>query len=320
MELPARLRQGVDNLLTGVALNDLQRASDILSKRYRAETRDGRLHLSDEMAAYAYLAARLPATYAAVFSSLDYAAQLRPDFNPTSLLDVGAGPGTVLWAASQCWPQLSQATLLEASSAIRAVGSKLSDEAGLDKIDWVARDIVKEHSALPKADLVTLAYVLDELSDSDRHDLIDRLWAACNEMLVIIEPGTPTGWRRVMDAREQLIKAGAFVVAPCPHQQPCAIEGSDWCHFSRRVARSKLHRLTKQAEVPWEDEKYIYLAVSRVKGEAIENRILAPVKTSSGKADLKLCRNDGAILDQIITKRDGEIFKKARRADWGDSL
>jgi ribosomal protein RSM22 (predicted rRNA methylase) len=320
MELPARLRQGVDSLLNGVALSELQRASHILSKRYRAETRDGRLHLSDEMAAYAYLAARLPATYAAVFSSLNYAAQLRPDFTPQTLLDVGAGPGTVLWAASQCWPELRQATLLEASEAIRSVGSKLSAEAGLDKVEWVARDIVKERSALPKAELVTLAYVLDELSLAERRDLVGRLWAACESMLVLIEPGTPAGWQRIMDARDQLLSEGGFIVAPCPHQQSCSIQGIDWCHFSRRVARSKMHRLTKQAEVPWEDEKFIYLAVSRSEGERAANRVLAPVKTSSGKAELKLCRNDGAIVEQIITKRDGDLFKKARRADWGDDL
>lgn len=320
MELPAGLRQGVDSLLSGVALGDLQRASDVLSKRYRAETRDGRLHLSDEIAAYAYLAARLPATYAAVFSSLNYAAQLLPGFKPKSLLDVGAGPGTVLWAASQCWPELRHATLMEASSAIRALGSKLSDGAGLDKVDWIACDVVKERSTLPKAELVTMAYVLDELSVAERSDLIARLWAVCENMLVFVEPGTPAGWQRIKDAREQLIAAGAFILAPCPHHEACAIEGSDWCHFSRRVARSKLHRLTKQADVPWEDEKYIYLAVTRFEGERVGNRILAPVKTSRGKAELKLCRNDGTIASQVITKRDGNVFKHARRADWGDAF
>lgn len=320
MELPARLRQGIDNLLNGVRLSDLQRASDILSKRYRAETRDGRLHLSDEMAAYAYLAARLPATYAAVFSSLDAVAKLRADFSPASLLDVGAGPGTVLWAATQCWPELKQATLLEASSAVRAVGCQLSDEAGLERIEWLAHDIVKERSALPKADLVTLAYVLDELATPDRNTLIERLWAACENMLLLIEPGTPAGWQRIIDAREQLIGAGAFVVAPCAHQQICGIQGLDWCHFSRRVARSKIHRLTKQADVPWEDEKFIYLAASRFEGQRAENRVLSPVKMSRGKAELKLCCNDGTIVDKIITRRDGDRFKKVRRIDWGDAL
>ncbi len=71
MELPSLLRQAVDAALEGVALTDLKRASEVLSRRYRAETRDGRLHISDELAAKAYLAARLPATYAAVRASLE---------------------------------------------------------------------------------------------------------------------------------------------------------------------------------------------------------------------------------------------------------
>lgn len=75
MELPASLRHAVDGALEGVALADLKRASEILSRRYRAETRDGRLHICDELAAKAYLAARLPATYAAVRASLDSAPQ-----------------------------------------------------------------------------------------------------------------------------------------------------------------------------------------------------------------------------------------------------
>ncbi|MFL4466054.1 small ribosomal subunit Rsm22 family protein, partial [Brucella melitensis] len=121
MELPASLRHAVDGALEGVALADLKRASEILSRRYRAETRDGRLHICDELAAKAYLAARLPTTYAAVRASLDSAAESCPEFAPQSMLDVGAGPGTALWAAKQCWPELQSATMIEASPAIRAV-------------------------------------------------------------------------------------------------------------------------------------------------------------------------------------------------------
>ncbi len=93
MELPSLLRQAVDASLEGVALADLKRASEVLSRRYRAETRDGRLHISDELAAKAYLAARLPATYAAVRASLESVAEMCPDFTPATMLDVGCGPG-----------------------------------------------------------------------------------------------------------------------------------------------------------------------------------------------------------------------------------
>ena len=94
----------------------------------------------------------------------------------------------------------------------------------------------------------------------------------------------------------------------------------DWCHFSRRVARSKLHRLTKGADVPWEDEKYIFLAVSREPAPAYEARILAPPRTGSGKVTLKLCQSNGTAIEKMLTKRDGEAFKKARKLNWGDAF
>ena len=125
MELPPALRQAVDQALEGVPLADLKRAADILSRRYRGEVRDGRLHLSDRLAAQAYLATRLPATYAAIRASLAAVAEVRPDFAPATLLDVGAGPGSALWAARDCWDSLEEATLVETSDAIRKVGSAL---------------------------------------------------------------------------------------------------------------------------------------------------------------------------------------------------
>src|SRR5690606_30783486 len=107
---------------------------------------------------------------------------------------------------------------------------------------------------------------------------------------VIVEPGTPAGWQRILAVRQQLIAAGAHVLAPCPHENPCPIAPPDWCHFARRVARSRLHRLAKDAEVPWEDEKFIYVAASRLPAGAHRPRVLAPPKPGSGKVLLKLCQ------------------------------
>ncbi|WP_139976882.1 small ribosomal subunit Rsm22 family protein [Ochrobactrum sp. CGA5] len=320
MELPASLRQAVDAALEGVALADLKRASEMLSRRYRAETRDGRMHISDDLAAKAYLAARLPATYAAVRASLDSAAEVCPDFAPQSLLDVGAGPGTALWAAKQCWPTLQSATMVEASPAIRAVGSDLSQRSGLSHLNWRAGDVVREKLDFPYADLVTIAYVLDELAPEKRQALIARLWASARQMLVIVEPGTPAGWQRILDVRRALVAEGAVIAAPCPHQFDCPLVEPDWCHFSRRVARSRIHRLTKEAEVPWEDEKFIYLAAVREAIEGVEARVIAPTRVGGGKVSVKLCKDDGRAEERLLTKRDGDLFRWARRADWGDAL
>ncbi|RUW35308.1 small ribosomal subunit Rsm22 family protein [Mesorhizobium sp. M1E.F.Ca.ET.041.01.1.1] len=320
MELPAPLRQGVDGLLEKVPLPALKQAARTLSERYRAELRDGRLHMAEDMAVKAYLATRLPATYAAVRASLDALEEARPEFLPKSLLDIGAGPGTMLWATVDVWPELEQAVLVEASASVRKIGQSLAAGAIAARADWVAGDATIDLDGLGPADLVSAAYVLDEIAPASLPKLVGRLWRLTTDTLLVVEPGTPAGWQRVLAVRSQLIEAGAHVSAPCPHVAPCPLVPPDWCHFSRRVARSRLHRLAKEADVPWEDEKFIYLAASRQPAAARAALVIAPPKAGSGKVVLKLCQPDGSAGERLFSKRDGEVFKTARRADWGDTL
>lgn len=318
MELPPRLRQAVESALQGVPLAELSTAAAALSQRYRDEVRDGRMHISDERLALAYVATRMPATYAAIHASLRAASGLLTDFAPHSLLDVGAGPGTALWAAADLWPGLRSATLLEASPAIRALGERLAAPGSVAQIDWRAADLRRGLPDLPRADLVTLAYVLDEIEPDERTRLVDALWQAAAGLLVIVEPGTTAGWTRILAARAQLLAAGAHVLAPCPHAFACPIALPDWCHFSARVARSRVHRLAKGGEVPWEDEKFIYLAASRTPAEERAARVLAPPESASGRVRLKLCQPDGTATHRLVTRREGDAFRRARRVDWGD--
>src|SRR6201997_522971 len=102
MELPPALRSAVDRALTGRRAADLAASAAALSQRYRNEQRDGRLHVQSEDDALAYLAVRLPATYAAVRASFAAIADARPDFAPATALDIGSGPGTALWAGVDC--------------------------------------------------------------------------------------------------------------------------------------------------------------------------------------------------------------------------
>jgi len=283
MELPAPLRQAVDGLLEQTPQQALRQAARTLSDRYRAELRDDRLHMAGELAVKAYLAARMPATYAAVRASLDALGQARPDFSPETLLDIGAGPGTVVWAAAELWPGLARATLVEASAAARQTGESLAQRAGLGvEATWIDADATLDSPAGRPAELVTASYLLDEIAPAARPGLIERLWSLTLDTLLIVEPGT--------------------------------------CHFSRRVARSRIHRLTKDADVPWEDEKFIFVAASRRPAASHASRVLAPPKTGSGKVALKLCRPDGRAEEKLLTRRDGPAFKAARRADWGDAF
>lgn len=320
MELPPALRQAVEDALTGADGGELARASATLTQRYRAELQDGSLHLSNEAAALAYLAARLPATYAAVAASLAQLAHVRPAFRPATLLDVGAGPGTVVWAVANRWPELAEARLLEASPNIRYWGERLTRSLPV-KTRWETGDVLRGvPGGVPdrRYNLVTLAYVLDELAPAARRGVLEGLWAATDDVLLLVEPGTPAGWRRIVEARDGLLEAGAYLLAPCPHARACPLASPDWCHFSQRVARSRTHRQAKAAEVAWEDEKYSYLAVARTPATPPQARVLATPRARRGLVSLKLCGDDGQALERTVSKRGGDAFKRARRLDWGD--
>jgi ribosomal protein RSM22 (predicted rRNA methylase) len=320
MELPPLLRRAIDRALDGVAVADVAAAAAALSQRYREERRDGAFYVASRRDALAYVAVRLPATYAAVRASFDAIAEARPDFVPKTMLDIGAGPATALWAAADCWPALADALLVEASPLLRACGEELAAEAELPNMTWRIANVGSDAIDDPPRDLVTLAYVLNELAPNVRQLALERLWRLTADTLVIVEPGTPAGWQRILAARRQLIESGAHVIAPCPHAHECPLQPPDWCHFARRVARSRLHRQAKGAEVPWEDEKFSYVALSRWPAPAAAERVIARPRKASGRVTLKLCRPDGSAGDQLFSRRDGELFKRASRSDWGSSL
>jgi ribosomal protein RSM22 (predicted rRNA methylase) len=320
MELPPLLRQAIDRALEGIARADVAAAAAALSQRYRDERRDGALFVASRRDALAYVAVRLPATYAAIRASFGAIAEAFPDFSPQTMLDVGAGPATALWAAADCWPALADAFLVEASPMLRACGEELAAEAQLPNMTWRIADVASDAIDGAPRDLVTLAYVLNEFAPNGRRSALERLWRLTADTMVIVEPGTPAGWQRILAARRQLIESGAHLVAPCSHAHECPLRPPDWCHFARRVARSRLHRQAKGAEVPWEDEKFSYVALSRRPVPVAGARVIARPRKASGRVTLKLCRPDGSASDQLLSRRDGEQFKRAWRSDWGSAL
>jgi ribosomal protein RSM22 (predicted rRNA methylase) len=320
MELPLALRHAIDRTLDGIAMTDLAAAAAALSQRYRDERRGAGLYVASDREVLAYLAARLPATYAATRASFAAVAEALPEFAPKTVLDIGAGPGTAVWAAGDCWPALADALLVEASPRFQACAEKLAEHARLPRISWRIGDVAAEATDYAPRDLAIMAYVLNELAPEDRPAVLQRLWRATARVLVIIEPGTPAGWQRILAARRQLVENGALVVAPCPHGYACALNPPDWCHFAQRVARSRSHRQAKVAEVPWEDEKFSYVAVSRTPAATAQARVIARPKKGRGRVTLKLCRSDGSAGEQLFSRRDGVLFKRAWRSGWGSSL
>src|SRR5882762_7998026 len=123
-DLPAELKSALDAKLQGLSRNEAARRAALISQTYRDGGGSGAIRTEGDALAYAL--ARMPATYAAVSASLNALREIRPDFSPKSLLDVGAGPGTATWAAAEAFSSLQDFTPLDANRALRALALDLS--------------------------------------------------------------------------------------------------------------------------------------------------------------------------------------------------
>jgi ribosomal protein RSM22 (predicted rRNA methylase) len=56
-----------------------------------------------EREAIAYVASRMPATYAAIYNVLRELSRRIDSFKPSTVMDFGTGPGTAIWAANEIW-------------------------------------------------------------------------------------------------------------------------------------------------------------------------------------------------------------------------
>ena len=267
----------------------------------------------------AYLAYRAPATYAAMVDVLSHLAEQRPDWRPASVLDVGAGPGVASWAAVAVWPAVAGVTFLEAEPEMVRQGRALAAaarEPALRNGDWITADAATP--AAP-ADLVLVSYVLAELADAHVEPLAAELWGRSRDTIVFLEPGTPDGYARVLLARDAVIAGGGFTIAPCPHDLPCPLQPGDWCHFAARLPRSEAHRAVKGVTRGFEDEKLSYAALTRSRERRALSRVIRPPRIRSGHVYLDLCEDEG-VRQAVITRREKERYRRARRSAWGDAF
>lgn len=180
-------------------------------------------------------------------------------------------------------------------------------------------DITKDDISKYQRDLVFSSYVLNELGNKDSLKVIDKMWDSTNKVLLVVEPGTPRGYEIIRLIRDRLISKGGYILAPCPYMDKCPLSSNDWCHFSTRVVRSKLHKTLKGGDAPYEDEKYSYIAFNKSPCNRCKNRILRHPQISSGFITLEVCSKDG--LNTIkFTKKDKELFRTARKAKAGDEI
>lgn len=317
MEIPKTLESAIEEEITNIKISELKEEAKQLSYRYMNKTRTGESFITSELQAITYSIIRMPATYGAVTTALKNCLELI-DINIETLLDVGAGTGSATWATSNLI-NLKNVTCIERESYMQRLGSKLMDSNELLKdVTWISKDILK-NPILEKADLVIASYMTNELLDEERINVLNQLINATNGVLLIIEPGTPEGHKIIKNIKKYCVENNLYVIAPCVSQEECKLDNNNWCHSTCRIQRTKIHKILKDGDAPYEDEKFSYIAVSKQKIKNQNSRILRHPIIRSGFVNLELCTKDG-IKNVTISKKDGDLYKQAKKKNCGDIL
>jgi len=309
----------IEEALSRLSVSEDKEAFQKLALRYKQGKSSLTSSLEEKLV---YLQVRLPATFTAVLTVLEEVKRRIPSFAPLSLLDVGSGPGTSMWAALEAFPELSSCVLLEkdlqfmnlARQLMHALSTPLSQQVHICSCNMETLS-----SPLYEADLVTLSYALGEVPSHFWERILRELWKATKQVLCIVEPGTPRGYKHMMQIRTILLSLEGYLIAPCPHQRLCPLLGTeDWCHFSCRVSRSALHRKIKSGSLNYEDEKFCYMIFSKTEALPIHGRIIRHPLHKSGHTEFVLCCDEG-IVKCVSSKKEGELYKQRRKLSWGDA-
>lgn len=297
---------------------DFAKAFERISARYRKESGS---FLQTEEERKAYLFTRLPGTFSAVSKVLEELTIRCPTLSVSSFLDIGAGPGTGMWAVFEFFKDLTKCTLLEKDRLFMELGKELAKRSipyATQNATWKNCDVEKSFE-IDSHDLTLLSYSIGELREASWEPLLTTLWKATNKAIVIVEPGTPSGYAKLMKIREILKGLGGYIWAPCPHALACPLLKGDWCHFSVRVPRSSLHRQLKSADLGYEDEKFSYLIFGKEPIDFFQARVIRRPMQHSGHMELMTCQKEG-IKKEIYSKKDKETYKLRKKLEWGDSF
>ncbi len=338
LSLPYQLEAAIEGVLHNVPASKWKSAAKALSERYRTSRTGKESSLArgfDE--ALGYAAIILPAAYAQLSGAMAAVQRRVPGWQPLSMLDIGSGPGTALWAATEQWPTLQKLTAWEREPAFIELGRQLAQASArqaLTATNWqrvtldkklvdgqqMANTIEKQLAGQVESyDLIVFGHVLNELPETLRKDIVALAWQRCSGVLLIVEPGTSAAFPIVKAMRDSLLDLDARTLAPCPHDRPCPLL-DDWCHFPQRLERPAFQRRAKEASASWEESKFSYAAMARFPADAaIWGRLIHQPHKQKNMVSLTVSSTDG-IVEVQIPKKQREAFRQASDYDWGEVL
>lgn len=324
--VPQSVQKAITELLATPNAHGWMKRAQALHLRYmQQEPNKQQRHVSDALDALAYLALRAPATYAQIWGAVAAVCEIVPNWQPTSVLDLGCGPGSGLWALLDLLPSLTTATGVDQSAHFLTLGPQIlkGSEASL-AVTWQQADVVQSVQQTTKVyDIILLANVLNELNETQRSTLIATAFERCSSLLLIVEPGTPIGSRIVQTAAQQLAAHGTLL-APYigNHFVP-----EPWLHFPQRFTRPSFTRRLRQGmrdsdlmASDWEEAKYSYVAIGKLNPESRPwARVIGPAQITKGHLEVPLLTQEQRLQVNVF-KRHKQQFAFAKKLRWGELI
>ncbi|CAG8772787.1 7691_t:CDS:2 [Cetraspora pellucida] len=276
-------------------------------KRTLQEEPDNKPHILEYggRESLAYVAGYLPITYGPIYNVLYELSTRLPDFSPKNVMDFGTGPGTAIWAAHEIW------------------GSNIENFLGIDISEAMLRtaENILSCDYSTRYDLVISAFTFNELpNDNIRQSILESLWNKTEDTLVLIEKGTPAGFKIIAEARKKILhSATKFQVdanLQLDKQDNDAM--STLANYGAHVVAPM--QTKKVVGNNYEDSKYSYVILRRgprPRISATETSKKLEKLTHDSTINTELAKSH--IERMIIPKSQGKVpYRDARKAMWGD--
>ena len=262
-----------------------------------------------------YAVSRMPATFSVIktlISNLISQGIINKEKIET-IFDFGSGTGSGYFALRDIF-EGANIELFERDNNMIDIFKRLTGNSVSVKTCDVVCEEIKEN-----ADLLISSYVFNELKPDSQKKLFEKMCSLSNEYVLIVDAGNEKNHRSFMELKQLAKNFGYSVIAPCMCDI-CPIKQPDYCDFFVRVERSSAMRIAKGAFEPYEDERFVYLLLSKTaKPSTGKERIIKRPSINKGHVQLTVCSTDG-IKNKIFAKSDGEIYKLAKKSKINDIL
>lgn len=305
MILPVQIQQKVNELFVGLNKEKLISKREQLTLKYKTSQAVNKSVFGSREDSAVYAISRMPSTFAVIYTLINDLLKQDKIKNIGSVIDIGSGTGAGYFACKELFDNVS-VSLFERDKNMIEIFDKFETGENVKRFDFL-KDSIDE-----SADLVMSNYVFSELNEEGRKTALKKMLDCSNKYVLIVDTGTPRTYENFMKLKKMVSEMGYNVIAPC-NSEKCGLK-NDYCQFYARVERSSLLKLSKSAELSYEDEKYFYLLISKdvELDNEDEKRVIRRPQIKTNFVELKLCSKNG-VFDEKFTKKDKVSYQRARK-------